>query len=798
MKKLFKIVAITLLVLVVVLLLLAVNSGRIIGWLATNETVVAYLTDFQPSENYQASVAGAYPVAACHNSHANWGESVRRTLSLSGEWEVEQGVMGDTPPAQFGHRAQVPGFLTEATPPFTEVGMASDQRDVFWYRYRFQVPLQGADQAFICLHKAKYGVKVWLNGIPLGEHFGAFTLSEYNAGKAIRYGEQNELIVRLGADRGQVPAFIPAGADTEKDRWYPGLWDSVSLVLTGPVSLATVKIEPDIDRGRVVVKSTLHNGSSENHSGSIIQHVTEWESGAGTVNSVASAFTLAAGASTVVEQVFELPDARLWSPESPFLYLAHSQVDIDGHPADDRATRFGMRKVEWKGGEGKGFYLNNRLYYLRGTNIALHRFFDDPQRKHLPWDEAWVRQLLGGYPKQFHWNSFRPHNGRLPNLWYDLADEIGLIIADEYNFWSPMIYSESKHWSIVELEKEFRGWITENWNHPAIGWWDSSNENHNLMSGEVIRRVRQLDSTRQWENGGYEAPDAPGDPIEEHPYKLNSGGWLNANKKVYTMADFDAMDGQPVQSTWGAFATYDAAMDHPFINNEYAWLWLTRLGKPTPLGAAGFNSVAPDQDLNPQEAREAYAYLVSEISAFWRAQRGYAGVQHFVYLSKCIDEESVPAGWEIRDTSATCDNFIDIPELVLEPRWARYARSAFAPLMVYIRNWSQAFYQRGVDVSVPVILLNDTYVEQDVTLELLAVLPDGKVAARSGTRRLSLGALARVEQEVDIKLPEDEQIVLYAELRPASEDHGTVWSIRKLGYPHPGAAIPDPPFSSAE
>ena len=48
--------------------------------------------------------------------------------------------------------------------------------------------------AALCLHKAKYGAKVWLNGKALGSHQGAFTLSEYDLSSAILYGEPNELI----------------------------------------------------------------------------------------------------------------------------------------------------------------------------------------------------------------------------------------------------------------------------------------------------------------------------------------------------------------------------------------------------------------------------------------------------------------------------------------------------------------------------------------------------------------------------------------------------------------------------
>ena len=42
--------------------------------------------------------------------------------------------------------------------------------------------------------------------------------------------------------------------------------------------------------------------------------------------------------------------------------------------------------------------------------------------------------------------------------------------------------------------------------------------------------------------------------------------------------------------------------------------------------------LAPGVELSPEERREIYAYVASELSGYWRAARGYAGVQHFLYL----------------------------------------------------------------------------------------------------------------------------------------------------------------------
>lgn len=367
----------------VILVLLAVgwfNRAFIVTWMLNNETISSWLTTFEPSDDYEATVEGSYPVAACQGSHVDWGEQTRRTLMLDGTWDVAESKMSDMLPETYGHKAPVPGLITDARPAFTETGIESGQRDVFWYRTEFKAPEKESAQAFLCLHKAKNGVKVWLNGQPLGEHFGTFSLSEYNASDAIKFGQTNELVVRLGADRSQLPSFVPAGDDDEKERWYPGLWDTVSLILTDQASIANVKIEPEIDNGLVRIKTIVRNSGAEDYSGILVQEVQPWKEGsAADPLSTQMDIKVPAGETKLVEQTVDIQDYELWSPENPFLYQVHAQlgrVDDDGAvmPSDDRVKRFGMRKVEWRSGADKGFYLNNKLYYLRGTNIACTGF----------------------------------------------------------------------------------------------------------------------------------------------------------------------------------------------------------------------------------------------------------------------------------------------------------------------------------------------------------------------------------------------------------------------------------------
>jgi beta-galactosidase len=80
--------------------------------------------------------------------------------------------------------------------------------------------------------------------------------------------------------------------------------------------------------------------------------------------------------------------------------------------------------------------LNGKPYFLRGSNITLHRFFEDPLAKALVWDERWVRRLLVDIPKRMNWNACRFCIGPVPQKWLDVADEASLLIQYEYFIWT--------------------------------------------------------------------------------------------------------------------------------------------------------------------------------------------------------------------------------------------------------------------------------------------------------------------------------------------------------------------------
>jgi hypothetical protein len=370
-----------------------------------------------------------------------------------------------------------------------------------------------------------------------------------------------------------------------------------------------------------------------------------------------------------------------------------------------------MREFRFDGPTRRA-YLNGKVYYLRGSNITLHRFFEDPLCRDLPWTDRWVRKLLGDLPKKMHWNYFRFCIGPVPDKWFDICDEVGLLIQNEFFVWTGgpgWFKGYSRQYDSEEMIRQYRDWMRDNWNHPSVAVWDANNETKDESFGsKIIPAVRSLDlSNRPWENS-YNAPAGPNDPVEDHPYLMSSGGF---GKLTFKMSSLETMDGAPRKGSLPS--------DHhaPLIN-EYGWLWLNRDGTPTRLTEKLYPQLLGTTNSTPRERLDLYSYLLGAKTEFWRAHRQYAGIIHFVYLT-C----SYPGVY-------TADHFADVTRLRLDPAFADYMGEAFKPLGVYI-NFFQPTLKAGTSCSFKVMLVNDK--ADPVNGRLVLTLEDekGHTLARS-------------------------------------------------------------------
>ena len=440
------------------------------------------------------------------------------------------------------------------------------------------------------------------------------------------------------------------------------------MVMNNPV-ISAVQVAPQLASSSnpvssILVQTELHNYSDCAVTAEVTQQVLEWKSRMAVSAKVETQVEVPAGGAKTVTQNVPVPKAHLWSPEDPFLYQVAT-----GTAGDDVTTRFGMREFRFDTVTQRA-YLNGRPYFLRGSNITLHRFFEDPEVGTLPWDEAWLHRLLVEIPKQLHWNAFRFCIGPVPDRWLEIADENGLLIENQYFVWTghPTWSTYQGSYNGDEMITEYSEWMRDNWNHPSVAIWDATNESWlPQFTSTVIPAVRHLDlSNRPWENS-YNAPVGADDPVPDHQYLLHGMAMDEVPSHSFQMTDLESMMGPAASNS-------TSKTGHAMILNEYGWLWLNRDGTPTLLTQKLYPRLLGDR--NTTENRFALqAYLLGGETEFWRAYRRYAGVLHFVYLTA-----SDPNAF-------TSDHFIDLKKLKLESHFEKAMEQAFNPLGVYLNFW---------------------------------------------------------------------------------------------------------------
>ncbi len=221
---------------------------------------------------------------------------------------------------------------------------------------------------------------------------------------------------------------------------------------------------------------------------------------------------------------------------------------------------------------GKYAKLNGKRYFLRGSNYhPLSVSSKTPSAATSPGAKAGCASCIRS-SRRCTGTTLRYCIGFPPEFWYDIADEEGILIQDEFPIWTSG--DDPEKLQAEKIIPEYTEWMRERWNHPCVVIWDAQNESLTKETGEAIQDVRRLDlSNRPWENGWGE-PQSPTDCVESHPYRFNRD-WTSDGKQHFSMSEFAKMSGVP------ELQAAQKKIKVPIIINEYGWLWLTRDGNPT-------------------------------------------------------------------------------------------------------------------------------------------------------------------------------------------------------------------------
>ena len=336
-----------------------------------------------------------------------------------------------------------------------------------WYRYELTPKDEWKGKRIVLDFQGIMLVgDVYLNGKRIGGTDYGYLGFDIDLSKLLKWGQPNEIAVK---------------ADTQNpsnSRWFTGagLYRDVNLIVTNkdlffprhPLFIRTqgnkeVKIKAEIINQQKVAKGQTAakmpvgvrildaDGKVVAEQKNDIHFNAKWR-----------------------DREYELPsisleNAKLWSPDSPYLYTAEVTLyDSEGNIADQIKEPFGVRTIEIV--PQKGLLVNGKKVLLKG--YANHHTLGALGAAAYP--RAIEKRLK--LMKEFGMNHIRSSHNPYSEDFLKLCDKYGILVVDElYDKWLTQYAGGRVDWESL-WQKDVPEWVKRDRNHPSVVMWSLGNE----------------------------------------------------------------------------------------------------------------------------------------------------------------------------------------------------------------------------------------------------------------------------------------------------------------------------------
>lgn len=164
--------------------------------------------------------------------------------------------------------------------------------------------------------------------------------------------------------------------------------------------------------------------------------------------------------------VLNVANPKLWSTKSPNIYHAKISLIVNDKKIDSLNQTFGIRKIEFD--SENGLFLNGEKIKLCGVN--LHHDSGCVGSAFFP--EVWREKIEA--LKKLGLNAIRTSHNPQASIFYDLCDEMGILVIDEiYDKWYSGSYN-IHFWDCYQ--EDVKAVVTRDRNHPCVAFWSVGNE----------------------------------------------------------------------------------------------------------------------------------------------------------------------------------------------------------------------------------------------------------------------------------------------------------------------------------
>ena len=529
--------------------------------------------------------------------------------------------------------------------------------------YRMTFPLDTVEPGFryaLRFEGVETAYELYVNGEFAGYGEDSKLAGEFDITSFLRAGE-NLIALR-------VFAYATSSYLEDQDYWYlNGVFRPAYLLIEPEKRIEDIRIEATPDRwtDRAEFLADVHVSRVSGFGSWKVRTVLKDADGDIVGQSVAPVAARAQYSQYVVPTAatarvkMRLDRVERWSPENPVLYTAEFEL-LDGDTVlDTESVRVGFKRVEIEDGI---LLINGQRALIFGVNR--HDFAwktgRTVSREHMIEE---IRSM-----KRMNINAVRTCHYPDSELWYDLCDEMGLLVLCECNLETHGVMGDISHTpqaAMAYVERAMR-MVMIHKNHPCIYGWSLGNEsgfgpNHAAM----YALIKEYDKTRicQYEAG------QPGPNISDV-----RGDMYAAEKEIMALLT-DPRDNRPVilveylyqirNSGGGMRKFIELTCRYERFQGGFIWDWqdkalLGRTGSGEdyfahggdfgegflepyePLYMTNNGLVRADLDWKPvaYDVKEAYAPILIDRMLVDGARDAYAGDGRFSVLNRTLAESS--------------------------------------------------------------------------------------------------------------------------------------------------------------
>ena len=350
--------------------------------------------------------------------------------------------------------------------------------------------------------------EVYINKAFAGNHFGAYSAFAIEISTLLKYGEENEILVK--ADNNSRPDVIPINHTLFGV--YGGMYRPVQLIVTEKLNITVTDYASPgvyISQNNVSKKSAdvrvrvkVDNKYTRNCNVKLVNSIHDM-TGKLVQKQETNHIVLPQG-SQEIQQTLSIKNPRLWQGlEDPYLYRVTTQLIENGKEIDRIEQPLGIRTFEMKAGDG--MYLNGKKVPMYG--VCRHQdwwqYGSALNNTHHATDLEIIKEMGATTIRFAHYQQ--------AEYLYSKCDSIGFIIWAEIPFVNRVSTLEAGNTrqQLVEL-------IRQNYNHPSIYVWGLHNEAYRpheytaALTSELHDLAKQEDPDRYTVSvNGYGTVDHP-------------------------------------------------------------------------------------------------------------------------------------------------------------------------------------------------------------------------------------------------------------------------------------------------